>query len=335
MEYIEFEDFISQSTAYLRACNDKAERHFGIGGYARYEYDLHRREIWWGDVGVPKVRGKVTIVGSISTKSDTWLWSWGNPHFNEVDLGPILEVKKFGEQESITKLTESKWAAQEVDGWEMTSVSARLLEAQGAYKSPSDKGSLFLLFDQLEFIPEDEIGPYLPLKREAPSEDTTQPQSETLSSPMPPAFETADSPQVSAPPAQSGIMSPRRDRISFTWIRRVAIITLCVLAILNLRIPLRSEHPFSRILVPLVLWTLFIWKIVNGNRKWNLGIGIGLCVMILLQHYLWIRAVMGLDHAEATSKAETSYWSFLPYQVLLLIAATCCFRLGCRKAADP
>jgi hypothetical protein len=167
MEYTEFESFIEQATEYLRSANEKNKRLFGIGDYARYEYDLFRSEIWWSDVDGPQVRAKVTIVGSISTKSDTWLWSWANPHFKDVEIGSICDVRDFGEREGITKLTEQKWTADEVDGWEMTSVSARLLEAQGAYRSPSASGGLFLLFDGLEFIPDEDKHDYRPLKRPA------------------------------------------------------------------------------------------------------------------------------------------------------------------------
>ena len=71
MEYTEFESFIEQATEYLRSANEKNKRLFGIGDYARYEYDLFRNEIWWSDAHDPKVRAKVTIVGSFSKKSDT------------------------------------------------------------------------------------------------------------------------------------------------------------------------------------------------------------------------------------------------------------------------
>lgn len=165
MEYTDFEDFAEQATAYLKAANERNNRLFGIGDYERYDYDLFKNEIWWSDCDAPKVRGKVTIVGSISTKSDTWLWSWANPHFDDVERGPIHLVREFGEKESIAKLTDEKWPADEVDGWEMTSISSRLLEVQGAYRSPNESGGLFLLYDGLEFIPEDEKDFYRPLKR--------------------------------------------------------------------------------------------------------------------------------------------------------------------------
>lgn len=165
MDYIEFENLLQQSTEYLRASNKKASREFGIGDYARYEYDLFQNEIWWSDASGPKVRGKLTIVGSFSSTSETWLWAWANPHFADVEVGPIDKVREFGEREHLMKLSESKWEADEVSGWEMTSISARLLEAQGAYRSPGSSGALFLLYDNLEFIPLEEMQRYMPLKR--------------------------------------------------------------------------------------------------------------------------------------------------------------------------
>ena len=165
MNYDEFENLIEQATEYLKDRNENANRLFGIGSFSRYEYDLHSGEIWWSEPNDPKVRAKVIIVGSISTKSNTWMWSWANPHFDDVNLGEIDKVREFGEAESIQKLVEEKWEADEIDGWEMTAISARLLESDGAYCSPNDNGGLYLLFNDLEFISEDEVDKYMPLKK--------------------------------------------------------------------------------------------------------------------------------------------------------------------------
>lgn len=171
MNYTEFEKFIDQSTDYLKAKNEEAKRYFGIGDYSRYEYDLFTGEIWWSDHDDPKVRGKIIIVGSVSSKSNTWLWSWANPHFDDIELGEIERVREFGEKESISKLIEEKWDADDVDGWEMTSVAARLLESDGAYSSPNDNGGLYLLFNELEFIPDGEKERYRLLKKSEQMEE--------------------------------------------------------------------------------------------------------------------------------------------------------------------
>jgi Family of unknown function (DUF6882) len=174
MTYPEYETFLSESTDYLKVRIENAEAKFGIDALPRYEYDLYRREIWWSEVGEPQIRGRVTVVGSVSTKTGTWLWSWANPHFADVALGDIDKVREFGERESIAKLTEEKWEAEEVDGWEMTAIAARLLEAQGAYRSPSETTFLFLLYDRLEQIPSAELERYMPLKRQNKRNPTNQ-----------------------------------------------------------------------------------------------------------------------------------------------------------------
>ncbi|MCX6952424.1 MAG: hypothetical protein NTV51_09700 [Verrucomicrobia bacterium] len=174
MTYPEYEAFLAESTAYLKARIENAKAQFGIGEFPRFEYDLYRGEIWWSEADDPKVRARVTVVGSISTKTNTWLWSWGNPHFSDIILGDIDKVRAFGEAEAVTKLYERKWAAEEVDGWEMTAIAARLLEAQGAYRPPSQSGFLFLLYDRLEPIPAAEREKYLPLKR-AENQDPSPP----------------------------------------------------------------------------------------------------------------------------------------------------------------
>lgn len=175
MTYPEYETFSREATDYLKARIEHAKAQFGIGSFPRYEYDLFRGEIWWSDVGAPKVRGRVTIVGTTSTKSNTWLWSWANPHFSDVILGDIDKVRALGEAEAITKLTEEKWEADEVDGWEMTAIAARLLEAQGAYRSPGKNGFLFLLYDGLERIPTAEMERYMPLQKPVEEESPTRP----------------------------------------------------------------------------------------------------------------------------------------------------------------
>jgi hypothetical protein len=171
MTFPEYETFRSESTDYLKARIEHAKERFGIGVFPRYEYDLFRGEIWWSEVDAPKIRGRVTVVGSISTKSNTWLWAWANPHFSDIPSGDIKKVEEFGSSESIAKLTEPKWNADEVDGWEMTAIAARLLEAEGAYRSPSETGFLFLLYDRLEQIPTADIDQYMPLKKAVPFEE--------------------------------------------------------------------------------------------------------------------------------------------------------------------
>ncbi len=147
----EFQSLIEDSVSYLRSRIEWAREEYRVGEYKRYDYDLDRRTFWWSDDGVTKVRATLTVVGSVSTDSDTWLWSWGNPHFEGLDMVDILRVRKFGERHGIHKLASRLWSAEEMDGWEMMAVAARLLESQAGYRSPSETGFLFLLLDNLRW----------------------------------------------------------------------------------------------------------------------------------------------------------------------------------------
>jgi hypothetical protein len=53
-------------------------------------------------------------------------------------------VKDYGDRREFEKLMNSKWTAEEVDGWEMTSISAYLMKAKGAYRVKSSDDSLFV-----------------------------------------------------------------------------------------------------------------------------------------------------------------------------------------------
>jgi hypothetical protein len=147
-----FQEFATEASEYLKARVAVAQETFGIGQYERYDYDLSTGRFWWSDMEITKVEAKLIVVGSISTETNSWLWGWANPHLGDVEMEDIRRVKAFGEQHGIAKLTDPKWTADEIDGWEMTAVAARLLEAECAYRSPSRSGFLYLLLTNLRKV---------------------------------------------------------------------------------------------------------------------------------------------------------------------------------------
>ncbi len=55
----------------------------------------------------------------------------------------------FRELHGLRELTTAKWKATEEDGWAMTAVTARILQAKGAYRAPDEDGYAFLIFTSL------------------------------------------------------------------------------------------------------------------------------------------------------------------------------------------
>jgi hypothetical protein len=117
-----------------------------LGSYERWDYDQVTGELVFSSAGVPQLVADFQVVGSISTISNTWLWSWANPQVLEDVKKDLYQVKRFGEENNLWQLTEERWSADEVDGWSMTSISGKLLTAKGGYRCPNENGALFVIF---------------------------------------------------------------------------------------------------------------------------------------------------------------------------------------------
>ena len=146
-------ELIRSSRIYMKKQRAHCERHFKLGQYNRMDYEQETGKMIFSDVGViPRVVADFQIVGSLSSRSDTWLWAWDNPYLLENTVTAVREVRKFGEENCITKLTEPKWKAEEKDAWDMTAVAAYILKALEMYAFPSDEIMVFTILTSIKPI---------------------------------------------------------------------------------------------------------------------------------------------------------------------------------------
>jgi hypothetical protein len=61
------------------------------------------------------------------------------------------KVREYEEAHSLLKLASAYWSADEEDGWQMTAVSAYLLKAKGAYRSPDERGFTFMVMTDVRW----------------------------------------------------------------------------------------------------------------------------------------------------------------------------------------
>ncbi len=137
--------FLSNAISDLQAKQDLIEQRFNLSQHERWDWDQETGHIVFSNAGVPALVARIQFVGSVSTLSNTWLWSWANPSVEAKMADEMLAVRTFGEAETFANLTVPKWPADEVDGWEMTAVAAKMLDAQGAYRTNDDNGFTFML----------------------------------------------------------------------------------------------------------------------------------------------------------------------------------------------
>jgi hypothetical protein len=148
-----FVELVTAAHQYLTARQDALMATFALSSYERWDWDADHRSIVFSDGGVPRVITQAQLVGSVSRKTGTWLWSWANDSIGPELREDIMEVRRFGEHHGIWQLTTAKWEAEEGDGWEMTSIAAYVLQAKGAYRMPSQHLVTFAIFDSVAWAP--------------------------------------------------------------------------------------------------------------------------------------------------------------------------------------
>jgi hypothetical protein len=148
----EFKEFLHGAVHLSMERNAEIEEKFHVGHYERWDYDQEKGIIVFSDAGVPKVRASFQAVGTESNKTNTWMWAWANDSIDPSVKIAVEQVRSFGKKEGISKLIDSCWNCDEIDGWEMTALAVFLLNAKGSYRCPNENGYLYLLFSDIGFV---------------------------------------------------------------------------------------------------------------------------------------------------------------------------------------
>ena len=125
---------------------------YSISKHKRWDYDQATGLLTFSNDGIPAVIADIEMIGSFSTKSNTWLWSWANFHILANVRAKIETVRTFGETYEFPRLTIPKWRADEVLGWEVSTVAAHILDAKGIYRVPSESGFLFMALTNIRCV---------------------------------------------------------------------------------------------------------------------------------------------------------------------------------------
>jgi hypothetical protein len=147
----DFVELVSAAHAYATARQDILRREFALDSWPRWDWDQETGQLVFSAGGEPRVVADVQFVGSVSTESGTWLWSWANPHLAAPLSRDVREVRLLGEARGIAQLTTPKWPADETDGWEMTSITAYVLQAKGVYRTRGDNGFTFMVMTSIRW----------------------------------------------------------------------------------------------------------------------------------------------------------------------------------------
>lgn len=119
-------------------------------------YDINSYENWYYDHGIgafhfksdsgKSLYFKYVDVGSFSTKSNTWQWSWNNEYTPVLVSKALKKVRGFGQANNYNELLEGLFDGDEHTGWALTAVAAKLLNALGAYRVPHEHLFIYFIF---------------------------------------------------------------------------------------------------------------------------------------------------------------------------------------------
>jgi Family of unknown function (DUF6882) len=145
---IVWDELIVEANRFVLQRQQELRERFRVEEWERYDYDQLKARFVFSSKGVSKVEADILIVGSISTKTDTWLWSWANESIFENARHGIDFIEQFGRENSLRRLIAPYWPAGEVDGWEMTSITCFLTGGDGVYRAPDENGFLFMVLQR-------------------------------------------------------------------------------------------------------------------------------------------------------------------------------------------
>ena len=150
---LSFDDLSIEAYRYLNEQQEICKSTYKLDEYQNWYYDQLTGKLTFSNNGVPELIINYELVGSVSQKTNTWLWSWANPHVEDKIKADIIRVRNYGVKCDIQKLVTDKWNADETDGWEMTAIAAYILKAKGAYRVPHKENDLFsfLIFKEISW----------------------------------------------------------------------------------------------------------------------------------------------------------------------------------------
>jgi hypothetical protein len=149
-----YPDWRHEAFHMLQAKNAEDREEFKLGDWPRYDYDIPTRSLIFSEDGKAKVTADIQVVGTTSERAGNWLWAWANDHWPLEATEDAERACRFGEEHGIDELISGYVEDDDLNslGWQLTAIAARICDGAGAYRPPSDDGSLFLLYHHMRWV---------------------------------------------------------------------------------------------------------------------------------------------------------------------------------------
>lgn len=146
---LDYDTFAPKCVEQLKAIQDKFYKEYSINDYTKWFYNQSTGLMTFSSEE-REVNFRYFSVGSFSTKTNTWKWSWDNSSTMDNVKEQIESVKEFGIKYNYPKLAGGYFESNEVEAWEFAAIALKVAGGIGVYR-PVDE-NLQLYFVVTEFI---------------------------------------------------------------------------------------------------------------------------------------------------------------------------------------
>jgi hypothetical protein len=136
---------VPMAYAMMEDIQERTLKEFRVDNDCQYKWDIDRAEIMFFRKKRPIAQADLQVIGSISRKGGTWLWSWANGNIPSKAKDKMSEVRRYGDEQGFQKLTLAEWIPDDAsDGHDMMYVAASILGASAIFHDHVGDLALYL-----------------------------------------------------------------------------------------------------------------------------------------------------------------------------------------------
>ena len=146
----EYNALLKKCFAEVERKNQKLADDYGLGNFERWDINQEIGELVFSDGGIPQLVCSVTLLGSFSEQSETWMWGWANPTLLEPLTRDTNLVRDYGTKHKIEDLVVEKTSATEGEAWALSALSCRILSGLGLYRGGTGSGFVVMMLKEIK-----------------------------------------------------------------------------------------------------------------------------------------------------------------------------------------
>ncbi|HVV72151.1 MAG TPA: hypothetical protein VHI52_11745 [Verrucomicrobiae bacterium] len=149
---LDFDALLRSSMDDLMLKTQSHQSAWGFGTEESWQLDQDKGELLFQFPGRGAIAA-VQIIGTYDAQTGVWMWAWANPLIADSLKVQATNLREFGEQHGIQRLTTAEWNGQESDCWYMSALACKLSDARGAYRGPAGDTHTFMTFGEVLLDP--------------------------------------------------------------------------------------------------------------------------------------------------------------------------------------